>query len=140
MIINGNAGEALNDLVETSLMLNADFPFYADGQYQYLEIPNVELSTGILNSIVMLGRGNESDLSEGAVQKIYRTKSEYEYNIVTINGRYWYKQTAGIASAPFYPDDASEILYDATAHKVKILLYSQTLFIPRNIYYDIAIW
>ena len=143
MIINGNAGGALNNLVETSFMLNANHPFYVDGQKQYLEIPNITLSTGIINTVLIYANVDRSTLSNGAIYNLYKTKSEKDTGTVVINGRFYYIDPSGSpGSSPFNPTDQSEFLYDASTHKVRIFipLYNTDYFIQGNITYQVAIW
>ena len=87
MIINENAGRALNDLIETQIKLNSDHSFWNDSIKQYLEIPDVYLTTGIVNSILMFA-GRIETLVDGAIYRLYRTESEYNNGYVTIDGRF----------------------------------------------------
>jgi hypothetical protein len=142
MIINGNAGGALNDLVETSLMLNANHVFWENNRKNYLEIPNITLSTGIINTVLIYIDTETSTLADGTIYHLYKTKNQYDTGTVIINGRVYYKNNGGLSSSfPFNPNDNSEFIYDASTNKVKIFIgYISDLFMQANLYYHVVIW
>lgn len=140
MIINENAGRALNDLIETQIKLNSDHSFWNDSIKQYLEIPDVYLTTGIVNSILMFA-GRIETLVDGAIYRLYRTESEYNNGYVTIDGRLYYVNVNGqittYHSSGIFPTD--EFIYDDSTHKLKIFINTSSI-IQGGIYYDVVIW
>ena len=147
MILNmTSAGQSIGNMVETTFRLNADHYFYPNNQKNYLEIPNIQLSGGKVNTILIyLNSSNTANFGNGCIYNLFHTQSVYDNGTVKINGEcYYVDPTSGNFgnSSPFYPTDATELLYDASAQKVRIFLpfYSNNLFFKAQYTYQVAIW
>lgn len=147
MILNmTSAGQPIGNMVETTFHLNADHYFYPNSQKNYLEIPSIQLSGGKVNTILIyLNNEYTSNYGSGCIYNLFHTQSVRDTGVVKINGRFYYVDpTSGSfgSSSPLNPNDGSEFLYDANAHKIRVFLplYSNNIFIKGNITYDVAVW
>ena len=144
MILNLNSGGARNNLIEKDLSLQTDHHFSISGGVKnYLVLSDIDLSTGILNSVVMFCPTEQtSRFNNGAFVDLFWCTSQYSTEFVTICGRAFYKMNDLIGSSiPIYPTDASEFIYDHTNKTLKIFIpTSSDLYIQSGFVYRFAIW
>lgn len=144
MILNLNSGGARNNLIEKDLSLQTDHHFSSTGGVKnYLVLSDIDLSTGILNNVVMFcPTERTSQFNNGAIVDFFWCNSQYSTEYVTICGRLFYKQNDLIGSStPFYPTDASEFVYDHTNKTLKIYIpTSGDLYLQGGFSYRFAIW
>lgn len=147
MILNMmGAGQSVGNMVETTFHLSADHYFYPDNHKNYLEIPNIQLSGGRLNTVLIyLNYEYTSNYGNGCIYNLFHTQSVYDTGTVKINGRFYYvNPTSGNfgSSSPFNPGDGSEFIYDVNAQKVRVFLplYSNDIFLKGGVTYQVAVW
>ena len=145
MIINTSAGQAKNALFWNTIKFDDKQYFYTDGQYVGVEIPDVELSTGRVNGLVIYMSDEVSTdvLPEGTIYHIVWTTSSYKTLSSDVCGRYNYTSSAGVGNgAPIYKSIAQKPIYDEVAQKVVVYLpiYSHDNFLTNGRYYDVMIW
>lgn len=146
MIINGNGGESVGNLVDTSFRLNSNHYFYQNSQKNYLEIPNIQLSRGRVNSLLVYLNSDQTDrFGNGCIYNMFHTLSYYDNGVTKMNGRVYYiDPTSGSfgSSSPLNVGDGTEIIYDASTQKVSVFLpfYSNNVFILGGFTYSVEVW